>query len=74
MQGIKTKIEGVHKENVTFFMKLFDNDDSDTLRLADEIVEDKTVALRAATEKEKSLREEYLKIKIKNDKLMTKQS
>ncbi len=37
-------------------------------------MEDKTAALRAAAEKEKSLREEYLKIKIENDKLVTKQS
>ncbi len=38
------------------------------------IVEDKTAALHAAAEKEKSLREEYLKIKIEHDKLVTKES
>ncbi len=37
-------------------------------------MEDKSAALRAAEQKEKSLREEYLKIKIEKDKLMTKQS
>ncbi len=54
--------------------KLFDNDVSDTLRLADVLVEDKSAALRDAALKEKSLREEYLKIKIENDKLKRKQS
>ncbi len=54
--------------------KLFDNDISDTLRLADALVEDKSAALRDAAQKEKSLREEYLKIKIENDKLKTKKS
>ncbi len=54
--------------------KLFDNDVSDTLRLADAIVEDKSAALRAAEKKEKSLRKEYLKIKIEHDKLLAKQS
>ncbi len=53
--------------------KLFDNDILDTLRLADELVEDKSAALCDAAQKEKSLREEYLKIKIENDKLKTKQ-
>ncbi len=37
-------------------------------------MEDKSVALREVGQKEKSLREEYLKIKIENDKLKTKQS
>ncbi len=54
--------------------KLFDNDVSDTLRLADALVEDKSAALYEAAHKEKSLREEYLRIKIENDKLKTKQS
>ncbi len=49
-------------------LKMFHNDVSDTLRLADKIVEDKTAALRATAEKEKSLWEEYLKIKIAHDK------
>ncbi len=54
--------------------KLFDNDVSDTLRLADVLVEDKSSALRDAAQKEKSLREEFLKIKNENEKLKTKQS
>ncbi len=54
--------------------KLFNNDVSDTLRLADELVEDKSAALRDAAQKRKSLGEEYLKIKIENKKLKTKQS
>ncbi len=54
--------------------KLFDNDVLDTLRLADVLVEDKSAALREAAHKEKSLREEYLRIKIENDKLKMKQS
>ncbi len=53
---------------------MFDNDVSDTLRLADALVEDKSAALHEAAHKEKSLREEYLRIKIENDKLKTKQS
>ncbi len=54
--------------------KLFDNDISDTLRLADVPIEDKSAALRDAAPKEKSLREECLRIKIENDKLKTMQS
>ncbi len=38
------------------------------------LVEDKSAALHKAAHKEKSLREEYLRIKIENDKLKTKQS
>ncbi len=37
-------------------------------------MEDKSAALRDEAQKEKSLREEYFKIKIENDKLKTKQS
>ncbi len=37
-------------------------------------MEDKSAALRNAAQKEKSVREEYLKIKIENEKLKTKQS
>ncbi len=37
-------------------------------------MEDKSAALRDAAQKEKSLGEEYLKIKIENDKLKTMQS
>ncbi len=40
--------------------KQFDNDVSDTLRLADALVEDKSAALRDAAQKEKSLKEEYM--------------
>ncbi len=45
-----------------------------TLRLADMLVEDKSAALHDAAQKEKSLREGYLKIKVENEKLKTKQS
>ncbi len=38
------------------------------------LVEDKTSALYAAAEKEKSLRAEYERIRIENDRLMAKQS
>ncbi len=54
--------------------RLFDNDVSDTLRLTNMVVKDKTVVLCAAAEKEKSLGEEYLKIKIEHDKLLAKPS
>ncbi len=54
--------------------KLFDNDVSDTLRLADALMEDTFAALRYAAQQEKSLREEYLKIKIENEKLKKKPS
>ncbi len=38
------------------------------------LIEDKSAALSEAAHKEKSLREEYLRIKIENDKLKMKQS
>ncbi len=45
-----------------------------SLRLADALVKDKSATLCKAAHKEKSLREEYLRIKIENDKFKTKQS
>ncbi len=54
--------------------KLFENDVSDTLGLAGVLIEDTSAALSEAAHKEKSLREEYLRIKIENDKLKSKQS
>ncbi len=54
--------------------KKFDQDITATLRIADAYVDDKKRALRAATDKEKSLRAECNKIVKENDRLMGIQS
>ncbi len=52
----------------------FDQDITDTLRIADAYVDDKRMALQAASDKEKSLREECEKIVKENHMLMCIQS
>ncbi len=54
--------------------KMFDQDITDTLRVADAYMDDKKMALQATSDREKSLREECEKIVKGNDRLMGIQS
>ncbi len=52
----------------------FDQDITNTLRAANAMIDDKKMALRAAANKERSLRAECEIIVLENDRLMVRQS